>query len=387
MAAGILNIKEVQDLVSGSKLERPSGKTWAQLIGHSSFDLPLGEEYWEMRGSCRAGKGWKVRDDIIPRFAKTPEPKTLTGEIVLQRGHVYVFRADCRVNLKNERILGKATGKSSVGRLDVLVRLLVDGCDSFDLLPENYSGNLYIEVTPITFPLLVRPGVSLSQLRLCRGPQHLSTLSMEALSYEDESFPVLDRDGRPLKDFCTDNPGELFYPFSLDLAPDPKTGFSAFVAKGVNDIPEVPIDLEKRDAYDPKLYWEPVKWENSSIDLQLDRLYILRSRERLKMPAHLALECKSYTETMGEWRIEYAGFAHPFFGRTRGNGTPIIFEVRGHNIPTILTDSIPLGNVSFRRMSSPAAAEDAEADGDYENQELKLSKCFKDWPPDLGGVE
>ena len=83
---------------------------------------------------------------------------------------------------------------------------------------------------------------------------------------------------------------------------------------------------------------------------------------------------------MGEWRIEYAGFAHPWFGRTRPDkaGTPIIFEVRGHNIPTILTDGIPLGNVCFRRMSQPADA--PQKPGKYEEQELKLSSCFKPWP-------
>ena len=82
---------------------------------------------------------------------------------------------------------------------------------------------------------------------------------------------------------------------------------------------------------------------------------------------------------MGEWRIEYAGFAHPYFGYTRhdGKGAPIMFEVRGHNVPTILTDEIPLGNVRFLRMSQPAAS--PEDKPSYEEQELTLSKCFKPW--------
>jgi hypothetical protein len=80
---------------------------------------------------------------------------------------------------------------------------------------------------------------------------------------------------------------------------------------------------------------------------------------------------------MGEWRIEYAGFAHPFFGRSRPNGTPIIFEVRGHNVWTILTHEIPLGNVRFLRMSKNA--EKPKEEPSYEKQELALSKCFKGW--------
>ena len=81
---------------------------------------------------------------------------------------------------------------------------------------------------------------------------------------------------------------------------------------------------------------------------------------------------------MGEWRIEYAGFAHPYFGHIRDDkkGTPIIFEVRGHNVPTILTHEIPLGNVRFLRMSQPA---EKPKEPSYDGQELNLSKCFKSW--------
>src|SRR5207249_3561464 len=119
-----------------------------------------------------------------------------------------------------------------------------------------------------------------------------------------------------------------------------------------------PINPDKKEFYDPKQYWDPIVWQDEAISLEPDRLYILRSKERLKIPAHLALECKSYTTEMGEWRIEYAGFAHPHFGRLRedGKGSPIIFEVRGHNVPTILTHEIPLGNVRFLRMSKSAPA-------------------------------
>lgn len=379
MAAGVLSREHVKQLVNQERIIRPSGEEWDKLIDHSAFDLPLGNEYWEMRGSCRAGATFKVRDDIIPRFAKgKTEPKELSNGTTLHPGQVYVFRADCRIKLAGTRIEGRATGKSSIGRLDVLVRLLADNSDSFDFLPADYDGNLFIEVTPITFPLVVHPGTCLSQLRLCRGRSVLSTLTMEALACEEGDFPVVDRDGGALVEFCKEHLSDIMYPFSLDLSPDPRTGFSAFKAKEFTD--QEPIDPEKVSAYDPALYWESVNWDDSAIDLTLDRLYILRSRERLRIPAHLSLECKSYTETMGEWRIEYAGFGHPFFGTSRNNGAPIIFEVRGHNIPTILTDHIPLGNVHFRRMSCPAVRRDQDDLGPYEQQELQLAKCFKPWP-------
>jgi dCTP deaminase len=190
------------------------------------------------------------------------------------------------------------------------------------------------------------------------------------LDCEDE-FPVVDPSPE------TRDSQAVWYPFRLDLTPDEGSGFSGFVAK--RNVRE-PIDPAKENFYDPRQFWEGVPHSNYSIELDPDRLYILRSKERLRMPGHIALECQAYTETMGEWRIEYAGFAHPYFGSKRpGNkGSPLMFEVRGHNIPTILTDGIPLGNVCFKRMSEPA--DPPTKMGTYENQELKLSGCFKNWP-------
>jgi dCTP deaminase len=256
------------------------------------------------------------------------------------------------------------------------VRLLSDDTTEFDKLTCGHKGPLYIEVTPITFDILVERGTCLSQLRLFRGADRLVNMTHEELGYEPE-FPVKFEPGSP----TTNDIHEVHHPFRLDLSLD-RNGYAGFVAK--KEPPE-PIDPNlkgpnKKGYYSPEKFWEPVTPSNGAIQLEPDRLYILRSKERLCLPAHIALECQAYTETMGEWRIEYAGFAHPFFGSLRkdGRGSPLMFEVRGHNIPTILTDGIPLGNVCFKRMSKPV--EPAPPPSQYENQELMLSGCFADWP-------
>jgi len=74
--------------------------------------------------------------------------------------------------------------------------------------------------------------------------------------------------------------------------------------------------------------------------------------------------------------IHYAGFAHPFFGFERNGGTPLIFEVRGHSVNTILRDGDALAKVHFRRMSRAAEPDEA---AQYNAQELQLSGCFKGW--------
>ncbi len=376
MSAGILCKRQLQKLIEPDggpcRLSRPSGAALTE-VDASSLDLPIAEEFWEMRGSCRTGRRYQV-SDIIRKYAKHEKPKKMSAQMVLKRQNVYLFKVDCAPNL-DEDIQGKSTARSSIGRLDVLVRLLIDEGTRFDCVPAGYSHNLYVEVAPITFDLVVQPGTCLSQLRLFRGGEHLISLTKEALQYENEFFPVVDREGKRLTDECKDSSRETGYPFCLDLTPDPHAGCSGFVAKP--DCKE-PIDPSKKGEYDPTEFWEPVYKKKDAIELEPDRLYILRSKERLRLPAHLALECQAYTETMGEWRIEYAGFAHPYFGHSRSEGAPLMFEVRGHNIPTILTDGIPLGNVIFKRMSKPANP--PEQKSQYEDQELRLSNCFKPWP-------
>lgn len=379
MGAGILSAGQVRELskevgpngYTRTRIRRPSGQDLK--LGASAIDLPLGESYWVMEGSCRSGPHLAVRD-LIDHHAVGGQ-QTLAADTRLEKGRVYLIQVDCEVDLRDTEILGKSTGRSSIGRLDVLVRMLVDNATAFDLLPKDSHGLLYVEVAPITFDLLVSPGTCLSQLRLFRGREELFTLSMEQLRYE-EPFPVVDADGSDMRDPC-ERAGST-YPFSLDLPDDPRGDRCGFVAK--KDPPE-PVDPEKRGFYDPTRFWDLVYRRKGALILETDRLYILRSKERLRLPGDLAVECQAYTETLGEWRVEYAGFAHPWFGFSNKNGTPIIFEVRGHNVPTILRDGLHLGEVSFRRMSKRASEEWMGPEKQqYEQQELKLSSCFSDWP-------
>jgi deoxycytidine triphosphate deaminase len=122
-----------------------------------------------------------------------------------------------------------------------------------------------------------------------------------------------------------------------------------------------------------------------SIVLRKNAFHILRSKERISLPGGIAVYCRAIDETIGEMRIHYAGFAHPFFGRERKDkrtGTPLIFEVRGHDVKVTLTDGEKMARLIFYRMS-----EDCKAPRDpkkrrksgYEDQTLKLSGFFTLW--------
>ncbi len=155
MSAGILSADEVKDLIklkSGDKprLCRPSGQSIEDLLTPSAIDLPLGDQYWEMEGSCRTGKKHKVAE-LIQNYALNAAPEILgDGTLTLKQQRVYLFKADCELDLTNLGLhQGRATGRSSVGRLDVLVRLIVDNTDAFDFVDGGKKHELFVEVTPI----------------------------------------------------------------------------------------------------------------------------------------------------------------------------------------------------------------------------------------------
>ena len=50
----------------------------------------------------------------------------------------------------------------------MFTRLVVDGTPAFDRVPSGYQGKLYTEIAPRTFPVRVRQGTRLNQLRLRR---------------------------------------------------------------------------------------------------------------------------------------------------------------------------------------------------------------------------
>jgi dCTP deaminase len=118
--------------------------------------------------------------------------------------------------------------------------------------------------------------------------------------------------------------------------------------------------------------------------IENNQFYILRSKEKIRVPAGVAIYCRASDETIGEMRIHYAGFVHPHFGiRDDGEkGTPLIFEVRGHQVDVNLRQGERMANLRLYRMSEDAGA----GTSDYEKQTLKLSGFFADWPQKLREV-
>ena len=347
---------------------------------HSSFDLHISDFGWKLKGCVKPHKDYDVLTLIEP-FQKE-QIEFSDDKVSLEKGETYIFRVKEALKLKGTQLWGQATGKSTYGRLDILTRLLSDNGDSYDIVDKNHVGGLWVEITPITFPIKIKKGDSLNQLRLIKGPPNVCLIDKSQLKYWGDL--IFDENGKGK----ADKPQEL----TLNLSEDPKMGneICAFVAKkreesdSIKEL-DLTVDFDPLEGYyDYSEYWEtltPTEKKLLSLRIEQERFYILRSRERFKLPKSVAIYCQAVTETLGELRIHYAGFVHPRFGTERkdDHGAPLIFEVRGHNMDIFLQHGEVLARLDYYFMSSDATEgeEKDKSKSPYDNQELTLSKFFK----------
>ena len=132
-------------------------------IQPASLDLRLGRYAYQVRASFLPGPKSTAMDRI--KELQVGAPIDLEGGAVLQRRAVYVVELMEAVSL-NADTFGVANPKSSTGRLDVLTRLITDKGTAFDRIEKGYEGNLFVEIAPLTFSIIVRPGARLIRVRL-----------------------------------------------------------------------------------------------------------------------------------------------------------------------------------------------------------------------------
>ena len=373
---GVLCKKQVQELCPQGYIEDvadwDSDDLYKNPIDYSAVDLSLtGEAYQMTRGSVKPfGNRYMHFSTTLGLVKRLPEAEIYE----LKRANTYLFKLREKLNLPKEaRIYGRATAKSTFGRMDVLARLIVDGMDEYEGFdPEGAArgnGDMYLEITPMTFDVRVKSGISLSQLRLFRGRPEDSEIRGQEV-YE----PLLH----------VDNGCEMDGSLSVNLKPTPISGHEAcaFRANPMKEDDE-PIDLWKREEVIPCKYWKLLKSdEQDRLKIHKTHFYLLRSKEMISLTEGVAVYCRATDEAIGE--IHYAGFVHPFFGKERGDGlegTPLMFEVRGHDVDVSLKDGEKMARLIFYRMSRPCVKEEKVVS--YNKQTLKLSKIFADWPDEI----
>jgi len=327
----------------------------------ASLDLRLGSRAFRVRASFLPGPSRTVRDRLESLSLHEID---LTRGAVLETGCVYIAELQEGVALPAD-LSAAANPKSSTGRIDVFTRVIVDRAQEFDAVEAGYDGPLYAEISPRTFPVLVRSGTRLSQLRLRKGEVRLSDAELLDLHRRERlvtsSEPSI-QDGVAV---------------SVDLSGFGADGLIGYRAKRHTGL----VDVDKPGSCRAADYWEPL-YANGGSALILDpgQFYILASKEAVHVPPDYAAEMVPFDPLVGEFRVHYAGFFDPGFGHAAagGEGARAVLEVRSRDVPFILEHGQVVGRLVYERMAErPVVLYGAGAGSNYQAQGLKLSKHFR----------
>ncbi|CAM5543075.1 dCTP deaminase [Aquamicrobium terrae] len=359
---GILPDQDIAGLFQSGALAAPRALD-ADQIQPASLDLRLGERAFRVRASFLPGPDHAVA-------AKLDRLKLheidLSRGAVLETGCVYIVPLVESLALP-AHVSASANPKSSTGRLDIFTRVMTDHGQEFDKIAPGYHGPLYLEVSPRTFPIVVRAGSRLSQVRFRTGNAVLSEDELRGLHAAEMLV-------------ATDPPnisgGGIA--LSIDLAGD-KDGLVGYRGKHHTGL----VDVDKRAAQDVADFWEPLYRSGAGeLVLDPDEFYILVSREAVHVPPLYAAEMTPFDPLVGEFRVHYAGFFDPGFGHSSagGAGSRAVLEVRSHEVPFILDHGQIVGRLIYEHMlKRPRALYGTDLGSNYQAQGLKLSKHFR--PP------
>src|SRR5579859_894598 len=235
---GILPDRMIAALVKSGAII-PAGELDEDQIQPASIDLRLGEIAYRVRASFLPGPDATVGERIDElKLHEIP----LGDGAVLETGCVYIVPLMESLALPAD-IAAAANPKSSTGRLDVFTRVIADQTRGFDRINPGYHGPLYAEISPKTFPVLVREGSRLSQVRFRHGHAVLGGDTLAALHRAER---LVDADAPDLSDGV---------PVGVDLVGFGADKFIGYRAKRHTGL----IDVDRRASYDVPEFWEPIR--------------------------------------------------------------------------------------------------------------------------------
>tara|TARA_Y100000768_G_C23951899_1_gene670646 strand:+ start:215 stop:1309 length:1095 start_codon:yes stop_codon:yes gene_type:complete len=326
-------------------------------IQPSSLDLSLSNECYEIKYSFIASNA-KVRDKLDTMIVKKIN---LDEGYILKKNKTYLVKLNEKLNLDNH-IFGHCNPKSSTGRLDVFCRTIVDFADEYEKIPNGYNGEIFLEITSRSFDIKFIKGNKLNQLRLVYNVHnYLNDNELKELNYKDQI--VFDR--HSISKFKIDNGLKV----SVDL--NNMNKIIAYRAKPVTPV----LDFSKINFHKLIDYWIPIKSNKNSLVIEKNEFYILRSREKVRIPSLYAGEMIPYDTGIGDFRAHYAGFFDPGFGDP--NGSYAVLEVKTNELPFIIEDGQTIARIKYEKLNkNNNIVYGLKINSNYQNQGLKLSKHF-----------
>ena len=222
----------------------------------------------------------------------------------------------------------------------------------------------------MSFDLKVQEGICLNQIRFSTTDQAYKLHNQDLLALHGQTPLLFDKQDNPLAPTLIREDGVFL---TIDLSED--------IVGYRSKKNAMPIDMTNIGGHLIEDYWDPIrKPKKGRLILDPDFFYILKSKEKIAIPTHMACEMVDFHSGIGEFRSHYAGFFDPGFGFGKNGeikGSHAVLEVRMRDTPMEIEDGQIVVKMVFEQMLEiPDVAYGVEKKSNYQNQGLKLGKHF-----------
>lgn len=334
-----------------------------QYLNPASIDLPLTDEAYRLESIFLPLKGEKVRD-LLPLIGATRH----NLDDPLEFGVPYLIRITGEWRLPSV-VYGYSNPKSSTGRLGLFCRIVADGVDMYDaLIGPGWTGEMWILVRPDCFPVLVKPGLALSQMRFFDGVSFLDDLHTE-LAIEKTGL-LFDENGEKLSLQDTRRHADSFM---LTLHVGDTMGWESRWTRKI-------LDMSKTNFYESEDFFKPIRITGGKDILRKGNFYILTTKERIMVPPGLSAELRPIDPRLGEYRSHDAGYVDEGWGcgpDGKECGRPITLELTPYE-DMLVRDGQIIARIRYECMKEVSETlYDAAASNYTDQRTARLSKHFK----------
>lgn len=195
--------------------------------------------------------------------------------------------------------------KSSLGRIDVHIRAMIDHGKCYDFLPANTDSVVWLQVTPQSFNIHLTAWQTLTQIMIGKIEDCETKISTSPPQV------LYTHDATPLSQTIIDD--HLLISTSIPN-PSHHTLTVWYKARTTDEI----IDLNTIRGHAPHRFFDEliISWWGDwwKVNLEKWRFYILASKEYFQVPLEYSLELLPSSHLIGEMRAHYAWFFDPGFG-------------------------------------------------------------------------
>jgi dCTP deaminase len=350
-------------------------------VNPASIDMPLSDEAYRLETIALPRTQEPIRKLMKCLGATRHDMKN-----PLEKGVPYLIRAEGSWSLPSH-IYGYANPKSSSGRVNLFCRGVADGVEMYDKIgygdaggKKEWKGEVWVLVRADSFPILLHPGIAVSQMRLFSGQAFISELEGD-MAVKKHGLIFSERHEKLSATTMRKHKDSLMV--TIDVGED-----LGWECRGEEKV----LDFSKLNHYEPDDFFTRISPKDGMFKLRKNSFYILSTLERIMVPPYLSAELRAIDPRFGLYETHRAGFIDPGWGwnggsgsgvksstgkGSNGTGRPITLEVTAYEEMGIRHGQA-IARIRYEHMVEvPTQNYDSVASNYTEQEGPKLSKHFK----------